>query len=267
MPLIHPTAVVEDGAEIADNVVIGPYSVVSKGVVLEDGVVVKAHVYLDGNTRIGQNSVIWPGAVIGTKPQDLKYKGETTYVNIGPKCEIRECVTINSSCGEGSVVSLGQGCLIMAYSHIAHNCELGNGVIMANNATLAGHVIVEDCAVIGGLSAVHQFARVGKMSMVGGMSRVSKDVLPYSLGAGSPFRVAGLNRVGLQRRGVPFPTRMALAKAFRLIYRSGFTLEEALLAIERDIENLPEVQHVIEFCRSTKRGLIIDDRTHRGEEE
>jgi len=264
MPQIHETAVIDKSAKIANNVVIGPYSVVNGGVTLEEGVEIKAHVYLDGTTRIGRNTVVWPGAVIGTKPQDLKYRGEKTYVEIGENCEIRECVTINASCGEGSVVRVGSGCLIMAYAHIAHNCELGDRVIMANSAALAGHVIVEDSAVIGGLSAVHQFARVGCYAMVGGMSRVSYDVLPYSIGAGIPFRFGGLNRVGLKRHGFSFETRLMLSRVFRMLYRMGLSLESALEKIEKEVEMLPEVLHILAFCRSSKRGLIRDESFRKG---
>lgn len=258
MVQIHPTAVVEKGAQIGENVEIGPYAVINSHVVLEDGVVVKAHVFLDGHTRIGKGTVIWPGAVIGTKTQDLKFKGEKTFVEIGAGCEIRECVTINASCGEGTIVQVGKNCLIMAYCHIAHNSTLGERVILANNATLAGHVTVEDAAVIGGLSAIHQFARVGRHAMVGGMSRVTHDVPPYTIGAGSPYRLGGLNLVGLRRHGFSLSSRVALAKAFKLLYRSGLPVQQALQQIEQEVEPTPEIQRFVEFCRSTKRGLIAD---------
>jgi UDP-N-acetylglucosamine acyltransferase len=258
MSKIHPTAVIEEGAILGENVEVGPYSVVSQHVILEDGVVVKAHVFLDGHTRVGKGTVIWPGAVIGTKTQDLKYRGETTFVEIGPECDIRECVTINASCGEGTFVRVGKKCLIMAYCHIAHNSILGDGVIMSNNATLAGHVTVEDAAIIGGLSAVHQFARIGRHAMVGGMSRVTHDVPPYTIGAGSPYRLGGLNLVGLRRHGFSLESRIALAKTFKIMYRSGLPLLEALRAIDEEVERTPEVQFWLDFCRSSKRGIIQD---------
>ena len=258
MSKIHPTAVIEEGAVLGANVEIGPYSIVSCNVILEDDVVVKAHVFLDGHTRVGKGTVIWPGAVIGTKTQDLKYRGEITFVEIGPGCDIREFVTINASCGEGTRVQIGTGCLIMAYCHIAHNSILGDRVIMANNATLAGHVTVEDAAIIGGLSAVHQFARIGRHAMVGGMSRITHDVPPYTIGAGSPYRLGGLNLVGLRRHGFSLQSRVALAKAFRIMYRSGLSLSEALKKTEEEVERTPEVQFWIDFCRSSQRGLIQD---------
>lgn len=264
-PNIHPTAIVEPGAQIGANVSIGPYAIVNKHVTLEDGVVIKAHVYLDGHTTVGKGTEIWPGAVIGTKTQDLKYRGETTYVVIGPNCDIRECVTINSSCGEGTAVTVGSGCLLMAYCHVAHNTTVGNGVIMANNATLAGHVEVEDFAIIGGLSAVHQFSRIGCHAMVGGMSRVTHDVLPYTIGGGSPYRLGGLNLVGLKRRGFSLSARKELARAFQFIYRAGLSLNDALVRIEQELEQTPELVHLLAFCRSSKRGLIPDRRA-RGSE-
>jgi UDP-N-acetylglucosamine acyltransferase len=265
IPGIHRTAVVEKGAEIGKDVLIGPYSIVNRNVVLEDNVVVKAHVYLDGHTKVGKGTVIWPGAVIGTKTQDLKFKGEKTFVIIGSDCQIREYVTINASCGEGTSVSVGNNCLIMAYCHVAHNTQVGNNVIMSNNATLAGHVTVEDYAIIGGLTAVHQFTRVGCHAMIGGMSRVTHDVLPYAIGAGIPFRLGGLNQIGLRRRGFSFAARKALSSAFRLIYRSGITLKQAISRIESEVELLPEVVHVVDFCRSSQRGLIADARARNAE--
>lgn len=253
---IHPTAIVDKNAKIGKNVQIGPYAVVGPNVCLEDNVVIKNGVILDGHTTVGAGTTIWPYAVIGTKTQDLKFRGEVTFVEIGKNCQIREFVTINSSCGENTKVIVGDNCLIMAYCHVAHNCEIGNRVIMANNATLAGHVIVEDCAVIGGLSAVHQFSRIGCYAMVGGMSRVTHDVAPYTIGAGSPYRLGGLNIVGLKRHGITLETRKLLSQAFRAVFRSDFRLEEALHFIETEISQIPEIKHFLTFCRTSKRGLI-----------
>jgi UDP-N-acetylglucosamine acyltransferase len=254
---IHPSAIVEPGAKIGKNVTIEAYAVIKGTVTLEDNVVIKSHAYIDGHTTIGEGTVIWPSASIGTKTQDLKFKGETTYVVIGKHCEIREFVTINSSCNENSVVRIGDHCLIMAYCHVAHNCEIGNRVIMANNAMLAGHVIVEDFAIIGGMTPVHQFCRIGQYAMVGGFSRITHDIPPYTIGAGtSPYKLGGLNLVGLKRHGFPLEVRRALAKAFRLTYRSGLRMAEALDQIEREWDSCPHVKHWIDFCRTSKRGLI-----------
>lgn len=253
---IHPLAYVEEGAQIGEDVTVEPFAVVKANVTLHDRVVIKSHAYIDGHTTIGEGTVIYPSASIGTKTQDLKYKGEVTYVTIGKNCQIREFVTINSSCQEGSTVSVGDDCLIMAYCHVAHNCTVGNKVIMSNGATLAGHVIVEDYAIISGLTAVHQFSRIGCYAMVGGMSRITHDVPPYSLGAGSPFKYGGLNLIGLKRNGFPLKVRQELSKAFRLLFKSDMNLEEALRMTRQVCEPVPEIEHWIEFCTKSKRGLI-----------
>ena len=253
---IHPTAYIEQGAVVGKDVTIEPYAIVKGTVKIEDGVTIKSHAYIDGHTTIGSGTIIWPFVSIGTKTQDLKFRGEKTYVVIGKNTEIREFVTINASTCEGSTVRVGDHCLIMAYCHIAHNCEVGNHVIMSNNSLLAGHVIVEDYAIIGGMTPVHQFARIGCHAMVGGMSRVTHDVPPYTVGGGIPYCLGGINRIGLKRRRFPFETRRALAIAYRLVYRSRLHLDEALELIAREVEPLPEVLHFIQFCRATKRGLI-----------
>ncbi|MBA3815059.1 MAG: acyl-ACP--UDP-N-acetylglucosamine O-acyltransferase [Parachlamydiaceae bacterium] len=253
---IHPTAIIEPGAKIGSNVTIEPYAVIKSNVILEDCVVIKSHAYIEGFTTIGAGTIVYPSASIGTKTQDLKFRGEKTFVKIGKNCEIREFVTINSSCQENSVVELGDNCLIMAYCHIAHNCTLGNRVIMSNNATLAGHVTVEDCAIIAGFTPIHQFVRIGKHAMVGGMSRVTHDISPFTIGGGIPYKFGGLNIIGLKRHGFPLKVRRELSKVFKLIYRSKLHLEEALKCIENEVELLPEVQHWIKFCRDSKRGLL-----------
>lgn len=253
---IHPTAIIEPGAKVGSNITIEAYAVIKGRVTLGDNVVVKSHVYIDGNTTIGDGTIIWPSACIGTKTQDLKYRGESTFVSIGKNCEIREFVTINSSCQEGSSVLIGDDCLIMASCHVAHNCEIGNRVIMANGAMLSGHVIVEDYAIIGGVTPIHQFCRVGRYAMVGGFSRITHDIPPFTIGAGSPYKLGGLNLIGLKRHGFPLEARKALSKAFKLTYRSGLRLSEALDVIESEIELNPYIQHWIEFCRSSRRGLI-----------
>lgn len=253
---IHPSAIIEPGAQIGERVTIEPYAIIKKHVILEDGVTIKSHAYIDGHTTIGEDSTIWPSASIGTMTQDLKFRGETTYVRIGKRCQIREFVTINSSTGEGDVVSVGDDCLIMAYCHVAHNCKVGNRVIMSNGATLAGHVEVGDFAVVGGMSAVHQFARVGSYAMVGGMSRVAHDVPPFTLGAGSPYRMGGLNLVGLKRHGFNGEDRAIMAKLFRYTYRSHLKLEAALEKIEQEFGSNSYARMWIDFCRQSKRGLI-----------
>jgi UDP-N-acetylglucosamine acyltransferase len=253
---IHPTAIIEKGAQIGEGVCIEPYAIVKANVTLHDRVVIKAHAYIDGYTTIGEGTTIYPSASIGTKTQDRKFQGEKTFVKIGKNCEIREFVTINSSTFENSEVTVGDNCLIMVSCHIAHNCTLGNNVIMSNNSALAGHVIVEDHAIIAGFTPIHQFVRVGCYAMVGGMSRVTHDIPPYTLGAGIPYKLGGLNIVGLKRHGFTLEARQHLAKAFRLVYRSQLHLNESLNLIEKEVEQTPEVRHWVDFCRQSKRGLI-----------
>lgn len=264
---IHPAAIIEPGAQIGNNVIVEPYAIIKSNVILEDDVVIKSHAYIDGNTTIGMGTTVYPSACIGTKTQDLKFRGEKTFVKIGKNCEIREFVTINSSCQENSVVEVGNNCLIMAYCHIAHNCVVGNRVIMSNNATLAGHVIVEDCAIISAMTPVHQFTRIGKHAMVGGMSRVTHDIPPFTIGAGIPFKFGGLNIIGLKRHGFPLKTRRELSKAFKILYRSQLRFEEALARIEREVEMLPEIRHWVDFCRSSKRGLMGLQGVSNGDED
>lgn len=256
MSNIHPTAVIEEGAQLGDNVTIEPYVIIKKNVHLGNNVTIKSHAYIDGYTAIGEGTVIYPSASIGTKTQAKKYQGEVTYVKIGKNCEIREFVTINSSCGEGSTVEVGDGCLIMAYCHIAHHCKIGNHVIMANGAMLAGHVTVEDYANIGGMTPVHQFVRIGAYAMVGGLSRIANDIPPYTLGAGIPYRVAGLNLIGLKRHNFSIDLRKALTKAFKITYRSDIQFNEAVQRVEQEVEKCAPINHWIDFCKTSKRGLI-----------
>jgi UDP-N-acetylglucosamine acyltransferase len=256
MNRIHPTAIIEPGAKIGTDVLIEPYAVVKGTVTLGDRVVIKSFAYIDGYTTIGDGTIIYPSASIGTKTQALKYRGEKTFVVIGKNCEIREFVTINSSFEENSTVKVGDNCLIMAYCHIAHHCQVGNRVVMSNNVNLAGHVTIEDCAILGGGSGIHQHSRIGCYAMVGGMSRITHDIPPYSLGAGTPYKMGGLNIIGLKRNSFQLKTRKELSKAFKLTYRSGLRMEEALERIQREVELLPEIQHWIDFCRQSRRGLI-----------
>jgi UDP-N-acetylglucosamine acyltransferase len=265
---IHPLAFVEPGAIIGENVTVEPFAVVKSTVTLADHVVIKSHAYIDGYTTIGEGTVIYPSASIGTKTQDLKFRGEKTFVKIGKRCEIREFVTINSSCQENSTVSIGDDCLIMAYCHVAHNCEIGNRVIMSNSAMLAGHVTVEDHAIIGGMTPIHQFSRIGSYAMVGGFSRVPRDIPPYTVGGGFPYKFGGVNIVGLKRHKFPLEVRASLSKAFKITYRLGLRLEEAIRVIEQEVEPHPEVIHWIEFCRTSKRGLVgLQGVTKRSSDE
>lgn len=261
---IHPQACVEPGAQLGDNVTVEAFAVVKSGVTLEDGVVIKSHAYITGDTTIGARTIVYPSASIGTAPQSISFQGEKTKILIGSDCQIREFVTINSSNGEGTSVQIGNNCLLMAYCHVAHNCTIGNHVVMANHATLAGHIILGDYVIVGGMTAVHQFVRIGRNAMVGGMSRVSHDVPPYTLGAGMPFKFGGLNLIGLKRHGFPLEVRSKLSAAFRHVYRSGLHLDDALAKIEDEIEQVPEVAYWVEFCRTSRRGLIGLQGDHEG---
>lgn len=256
MSQIHPHAYIEEGAKIGKNVTIEPFAVIKKNVVIDDNVIIKSNAYLDGYTTIKKNAIIWPGASIGTKPQDLKFKGEKSFVEIGENTEIREYVTINSSCGENSKIQIGKNCLIMAYCHVAHNCTIGNNVIMANNSMLAGHVSIEDHVIIGGMTPIHQFSRIGKYAMVGGFSGVSHDIPPFTIGRGLPYRLGGLNIIGLKRKGFSLEVRNELAKAFRFTFRMGLRLEDSLKKIEEELKPIEEVRYWVQFCRSSKRGII-----------
>jgi UDP-N-acetylglucosamine acyltransferase len=256
MTEIHPTAVIEPEVELGEGVIIEAYAVIKGRTKLGKGVVVKAHAYIDGNTTIGEGSIIYPGARIGTRCQHQRFQGEETFVTIGRNCEVREFATINSSTDEGSRVVVGDDCLVMAYAHIAHDCYLGRGVTMSNNATLAGHVSIDDYAIVGGMTPVHQRVRIGRFAFVGGLSRVSHDIPPYTLVGGNPCKIGGLNLVGLKRHGFSFELRCQLTKAFRLVYRSGLHLNDALSKIESELDLSPEMAHWVDFCRTSQRGLI-----------
>lgn len=252
---IHPQAIVAEGAQIGKNVTIEPFAVIGKDVKIGDGSIIKSHAVIEGNTTIGKNTKIFPGACIGGDPQALKYQGEISFIEIGDNCVIREYVTINSSLGKDSLCHVGNNCMIMAYCHIAHNSWIGNHVILSNNAALAGHVRIEDHAIIGGYTAIHQFVRIGQYVMVGGFNPIGKDIPPYTIGRGFPFRFGGLNLVGLKRHNFSLETRQELSKAYRLVYRSGLKLDEALHKIKTELKQLPEIKNWIEFCENSKRGL------------
>jgi UDP-N-acetylglucosamine acyltransferase len=253
--MIHPTAVVHAKAEIGAGCEIGPFCVIGENVVLGEGCRLHSHVVIDGHTRLGQGNEIFPFASIGLKTQDLKWKGGLTRTEIGEHNTFRECVTINSATGEGEVTRIGSKNHILAYSHIAHNVTLGNNIIMSNVATLAGHVTVDDSAVIGGLAAIHQFCRIGRMSIIGGCAKVVQDVPPFMLADGNPAEVRTVNKVGLERNGVSQEAQGALRQAYKFLFRDGLTIANALIRIEKEVPVLPEVQYLVEFIRTTERGI------------
>lgn len=253
--IIHPTAVVDKNAEFSDGVEIGPYATIGKNVVLGRNVRVYAHAIIDGNTIIGENTQIFPQAVIGLCPQDLKYHGEKSYVKIGKNNTIREYVTINSSTGEDTSTIIGDHCLLMAYTHVAHNCRIGNEVLMANLASLSGHSIIEDKAMLSGLVGVHQYVNIGTMSITGGASKVNQDVPPYALSDGNPCKVRDINVVGLKRHGINLETRMIIRRAFKILFRAGLNMKNAIRRVQDEIPNLPEIKHLLDFIKKSKRGI------------
>ena len=253
--MIHPTAVIHAGAQLGADCEIGPYCIVGEHVVLGDHCKLHSHVVIDGHTTLGQHNEIFPFASLGLKTQDRKWKGGLTRTQIGDRNTFREYATVHSATGDGEVTVVGHDNHILAYCHIAHNCLLGNQVIMSNVATLAGHVKVEDYAVIGGLTAVHQFTRVGTMSMIGGCSRVIQDVAPFMLVVGNPAETVTINKVGLERNGAAGEAEAALKQAYKIIFREGLTMPNALVRVEAEVPALPEIRHLVEFCRTSQRGV------------
>lgn len=248
---IHPTAIVEDGARLAEAVTVGPYCVVGPEVSLEAGVELLAHVVVAGATVVGAGTRVWPFASLGQQPQDLKYRGEPTRLEIGPRCMIREHVTVHTgTMGGGGLTRIGAGCLLMAGCHVAHDCRLDEGVILASNAALGGHVEIGAFAVIGGSSAIHQRTRIGEHAFVGGLSGVDRDVIPYGAAAGNRAVLKGLNLVGLRRRGLPRPEIAALRGAYRLIFQSGKRPAEGAEEAAAAYPDCAPVQRLAAFVRA-----------------
>jgi len=255
--MIHPTAIVDPTAEIDESVEIGPYTIVQKGVVIGQGTRIGPHVVIGEGTQIGQRCQVYQFASVGEAPQALAYRGEKTFLILGDQNIVREFVTLNrGTAGGGGKTVIGNQNLFMAYSHVAHDCYLGNQVILANGATLAGHITIEDHAIIGGLSAVHQFCRIGTHAFISGMTGITLDVPPYVLASGSRAKLFGLNTVGLKRFHFSEASVKALKKAYRIIFRSGLTLEKAVKQVKEDgISQLPEIQHLLQFIQQSKRGI------------
>jgi UDP-N-acetylglucosamine acyltransferase len=261
MPSIHPHAIVHPSATLADDVIVGPFCTVGKGVRIGDGSCLISHVVVDGDTEIGARNTFYPFASIGLAPQDKKYANEPTRLVIGDDNVFRESCTIHRGTAQDrAVTTIGSRVLAMAYAHVAHDCVVGNDVILANNATLAGHVKVDDFAIIGGLAAVHQFCRVGAHVMVGGCACVTQDVAPYVLGHGNPFSVSGVNTEGLKRRGFSVEAIAAVRAAHKTVWRSGMVLAEAIVALDETFAaSSTEVQQVLApllaFLKTPGRGL------------
>lgn len=253
--MIHPTAIVDPAATIHETAEIGPYCVVGPGVEVGAGARLLGHVWLDGHTSLGAECTVYPHASLGTRTQDLKFSGGSSRVEIGERTVIREFVTVNAATADGGITRVGAECLLMASSHVAHDCRIGNRVIIANCGTLGGHVEVEDHAIIGGLSGVHQFVRIGTLSIVGGCSKVTQDIPPYMMADGHPVEVRGLNRVGLDRQGVPPESQRHLKRAYRILFRKGLATSSALEQLRNQVELTPHVAEVIRFVESSTRGI------------
>src|SRR6266702_4560882 len=253
---IHPTAIVDPGAEIGAGTIVGPYCVIGANVVIGANCWLQHHVTLQGPMHAGAQNKFYAYCSIGQQTQDLKYAGEPTYLEIGDENTFREFVTVNrSTTGEGKT-RIGSGGNFLAYSHIGHDCSVGNGVVFSNNGTLAGHVEVGDHAVMGGLTAVHQFCRIGRFAITGGCSKIVQDVPPFMIADGNPAEIRGVNLVGLERACYATESVKAIKEAFRLIYRSKLNTRQAIEAVRNQIEPREEITHLIEFIEKSERGII-----------
>lgn len=253
--MIHPSAIIHPKAKIGTDCEVGPFCVIGEHVQLGPRCRLHSHVVIDGWTTIGEGNEFFPFGSIGLKTQDLKWKGGITHTIVGDFNTFREYVTVHSATAEGEMTVVGSRNHILAYCHLAHNVQLGNQIIMSNVATLGGHVVVEDHAVVGGLAAVHQFCRIGKMAIIGGCSKVVQDVPPYMLADGNPAETRTINKVGLERNGVSEDAQAALKQAYRLLFREGLTISNALARMESELKPLPEIQHLIAFTRASERGI------------
>ena len=253
--MIHPTAVIHSRAQVAGDCEIGPYCIIGEHVQIGPRCRLHSHVVLDGYTSIGARNEVFPFACIGTKSQDAKWKGGLTRTIIGDDNEIRESVTINSATADGGATKIGSRNRLLAYCHVAHDAVLGNDIVMSNNGTLAGHVLVEDHAVIGGLAAVHQFCRIGQLSMIGGCSKVVQDVAPFMIADGNPAETRTINKVGLERHGISEEIQSALRQAYKILFREGLTVPNALTRIESEVPISRELKHLLEFVRASERGV------------
>jgi UDP-N-acetylglucosamine acyltransferase len=254
---IHPTAIVDDGAELGPDVVVGPYSIIGPGVSVGAGTHIGPHVLIERDTSVGESCRIAQGAVLGTDPQDLKYKGEYSELVVGDRTVVREYATLNRGTAASGRTVVGSDCVLMAYTHVAHDCRIGNHVVLANAVNMAGHVTIEDWASVGGIAGIHQFVRIGAHAFVGGGSRVSQDVPPYCRAAGVPLRLYGLNSIGLGRRGFPADTRRHLKQTYRILFQSGRNVSQGIRRAEAEVEQIPEVRHILDFIRNSERGITL----------
>ena len=254
---IHPTAIVSPRAKLGERVVIGPFAMVGDGCELGDDCEIHPRATLDRDVKLGKGVKVGIGSVLGGPPQDLKYAGEQTTVEIGDGTVIREYVTVNRGTSQSFKTTVGTKCLLMSYVHLAHDCHIGNGVILGNTVQLAGHVTIEDRATLSGLSGVHQFVRIGRNAFIGGCSRVSKDIPPFLKAVGNPVKLYGLNSVGLRRSGFSEEVVRELKRTYRLFFRSDMNLSQALRHAETELEMFPEVRELMRFVEESGRGVVI----------
>ena len=255
MSEIHPTAVIQEGAQIGEGCRIGPYCVIGPNVILGAGSELLSHVVIDGHTEIGSENTFYPFASIGLRTQDLKWDGGTAWTRVGSNNTFREYVTIHSATADGDATVIGSHNNLLAYTHVAHDCQLGDHIIMSNVGTLAGHVTVEDRAIVGGLAAVHQFCRIGTMSIIGGCSKVVQDVPPYMMVDGNPAATRTLNKEGLKRNGLDEDTQKSMRQAYRILFRSEQTFTNAVKQVRADVATSPELEHLLAFIESSERGI------------
>jgi UDP-N-acetylglucosamine acyltransferase len=254
---IHSTAVIDPSAEIADSAEVGPFAIIGEGCVVGDGCVISARASLERNVRLGTNVKIGVGTVIGGDPQDLKYRGEPTSVEIGDGTTIREYSTVNRGTTQSFKTTIGKNCFLMSYVHLAHDCHVGDGVIISNGTQLAGHVTIDEKAIVSGLVGFHQFATIGRYSFIGGCSRVAKDVPPYVKAVGNPIKLYGLNSVGLERNGFPEDVRRELKRAYRLFFKSELNLSQARERAANELHPFPEIQEFLAFFDRSDRGSVV----------
>ena len=255
MSQIHSTAVIEPGAQIGEGCHIGPYSVIGANVTLGQGCTLHSHIVIDGHTELGEANTLYPFASIGLQSQDLKHSGGTTHTRIGTHNTFREYVTVHSATDEGDATVIGSHNNLLAYTHVAHDCQLGDHIVMSNVATLAGHVTVEDRAIIAGLAAVHQFCRIGTMSIIGGCSKVVQDIPPYMMADGNPATTRALNKEGLKRNEVSAESQAALKQAHRILFRENLTSTKGVDKTRAEVPASDEIEHLLTFIESSQRGI------------
>jgi len=255
--VIHRTALVDPTAHLGHDVSVGAYTIVGPRVTLGDRCVLAAHVVIERNAKLGTGVKVGYGTVIGNDPQDLKYEGAETWVEIGDGTVLREYCTINRGTAATGKTTVGERCFLMSYVHVAHDCAIGNDVIIANAVQMAGHVTVEDRAIISGLIGIHQFVRIGTFAFVGGGSRVNQDVPPYTKAVGNPVHLYGLNSVGLQRAGFAPEVKLALKRAYRLLFNSDLTVSQGIARVRSELPSVPEIEHFLRFIEGSQRGVLV----------